>query len=380
MANPKLLYFVTEDWYFCSHRMALAKAARAAGFDISVMTRVTRHGDAIRAAGFELIDLPVDRGGTNPWIELNTLMQVWRAYRHLKPDLVHQVALKPVLYGGIVSLLMPELKTVNLLAGLGTIFSSSHQRAKWLRKVVQPLFSLLFRRPNSQTIVQNRADYALLRDQLRVPESALHLIKGSGVDTDEFRAIPEPPGRVTIALVSRLLWDKGIGEYVAAVGLLKRKGLEFDALLVGSPDHENLAPISQAQLTAWNRQGDVRCVGHVDDVAHFWRDAHIAVLPSFYGEGIPKSLIEAAASGRAIVTTDTPGCDEIVADGENGYLVPVKDVPALATALEKLLTNPALRQAMGLAGRRKVEQEFSDAIVLAQTLAVYRLLLDAAPD
>lgn len=371
-ANKKLLYFVTEDWYFCSHRLALAKLAQQAGFDISVLTRVNRHGHIIHAAGMQLIPLDVDRGGVNPLREIQTLWQVWQVYRQVKPDLVHHVALKPVLYGGVVALFMPRLKIVNLLAGLGVIFSSEQLKARLIQPVVNLLFRILFRRRNTCTIVQNREDYALLLNRFQVPASALRLIKGSGVDTEQFYPSPEPTGRVTVALVSRLLWDKGIGEYVAAIKLLKQKGLQFNALLLGEPDKESMASICPGQLQIWNNEGDVTCLGHIENISQFWTDAHIAVLPSFYGEGVPRCLIEAAASGRPIVTTNIAGCNEIVEDGLNGYLVPIKDAQALAFAMEKLLLDADLRKVMGLAGRKKVENEFSNSIVLEQMLRIYR--------
>jgi len=373
--QPKLLFFVTEDWYFCSHRLALAKAAQRAGYEVSVLTRINKHGEVIDKAGIRVFPLNVERGGINPVTEFFTLLQIAKVYREVKPDIVHHIAVKPVLYGGLVTLFMPDLKVVNLLAGLGVIFTSQRWKAKLLRPWVETLFRVLFRRPNTRTIVQNREDYSVLLQQLHIAQSGVRLIKGSGVDSARFHPSKEPNKMVSIAMVSRLLWDKGVGEYVEAVRLLKQKGVEFNAFLLGQPDPENMASVSLTQVQAWNYQGDVRCIGHVDDIAEFWRNAHIAVLPSYYGEGVPKSLIEAAACGRPIVTTDTAGCHEIVEQGVNGILVPPRNINALANALEKLIFDEQLRQQMGNSGREKVEREFSDEIVLAQTLSVYQELL-----
>lgn len=373
--KPKLLFFVTEDWYFCSHRLALAKTAQQAGFEVSVLTRVDQHGEVIKNEGIKLIPLDFARGGINPIRELRTLWRVRNVYRTCQPDIVHHVALKPVLYGGIVTLFMPGLKVVNLLAGLGTVFSSRQWQVLLLQPLVKLLFRVLFRRANVRTIVQNREDYALLRDRLQIPVSLLKLIKGSGVNTQQFLPAGEPPEPVSIALVSRLLWDKGIGEYVAAVKLLKLKGYQFDAYLVGRPDSENVGSISNEQLQAWDQEGYVHCLGHIEKIAGFWQKVHIAALPSYYGEGVPKCLIEAAACQRPIITSDTAGCLEIVEDGVNGMVVPARNVNALADAIEKLIVDGALRRKMGEAGREKVKQEFSDAIVLLQTLAVYRELI-----
>lgn len=372
--KPKILYFVTEDWYFCSHRLTLAKAAQQAGFDVSVLTRVNQHADLILKEGMQLIPLDVRRGGINLLYELWTLWQISRIYREIKPTIVHHVALKPVLYGSIVALAMPSLKVVNLLAGLGAVFSSDKLKARVLRPLVKALLGRLLRRPNTCSIAQNNEDFAVLLNQLQIPAMALKLIKGSGVDTENFSVLPAPHEPITLALVSRLLWDKGVGEYVAAVKYLKQKGYHFDAILVGKPDPENMASVSSEQLQAWHQDGLIRCLGHIENIAEFWRSAHIAVLPS-YREGLPKSLLEAAACGRPIVTTDTSGCKEVVDDGINGFLVPVRDIQALAEAVEKLILDGQLRQKMGAAGRRKVEQEFSDAIVLKQTLEIYQELL-----
>jgi len=368
---PKtLLYFVTEDWYFCSHRFALAKAAQQQGFNVSVLTSVNQHGDIIRAAGFNLIELNIDRGGINPLRELRTLYQIWRVYQQIKPDIVHHVALKPVLYGGLVALFCPAIHTVNLIAGLGAIFTTNSYKSRLLRPVVILLLRKLFRRANSHMIVQNREDYNLLVNRLLLEPEQVSLIKGSGVDSDRFSPTPEPPGQIRMALVSRLLWDKGVGEYVEAVKLLRQKGLDFTALLVGEPDEKNPATVSAEQYKTWQEEGAVKCLGFVEDIAPVWRDVHIAVLPS-YREGLPKSLLEAAACGRAIVTTDTAGCNEVVHNGVNGLLVPVRDVRALADALEKLILNKPIRQAMGVAGRAMIEKEFSDRHIIAQTLRIY---------
>ncbi|MGH8499527.1 MAG: glycosyltransferase family 4 protein, partial [Methylococcales bacterium] len=228
-----------------------------------------------------------------------------------------------------------------------------------------------FKSSKNRVIVQNTEDRNLLITQLGINENNVVLIKGSGVDTRKFYPKPEPNGKVTMALVSRMLWDKGIGEFVAAIKLLKKRGFDFSAALVGEPDDENLASVSRVQLQGWHDAGLINWLGYREDIAEFWHNAHIAVLPS-YREGLPKSLLEAAACGRSIVTTDTSGCKEIVQNGVNGFLVPVGDAAGLADALEKLILNAELRQTMGQAGRKMVEQDFSDEKVIAETLRVYR--------
>jgi len=372
--KSKVLYFITEDWYFCSHRLALAKAAQSEGYEVAVLTRVNHHGDVIKNYGFNLIPINIDRGGINPIQELRTLFQVWRAYRAFRPDIVHHIALKPVLYGGLVLLVFSKIKSVNLLAGLGAIYSSDKLKARILRPFVGFLLRFLLSFSGSKVVVQNSEDRDVLVRHVGVPERNIVLIKGSGVDTRRYYPVPESGGKARLALVARLLWDKGIGEFIQAVKLLKQRGLSFEALLVGEPDVKNMASVTREQLQDWHDSGVVSWLGFREDVAEIWHQTHIAVLPS-YREGLPKSLLEAAACGRPIVTTDTSGCKEIVQDGVNGFLVPVRDSIALADALGKLIVNPELRQSMGQAGRKLVEQQFSDEIIIAKTLKVYRDLV-----
>ncbi|MBU2572086.1 MAG: glycosyltransferase family 4 protein [Gammaproteobacteria bacterium] len=372
--HPRLLYFVTEDWYFCSHRLNLALAAQCQGFEIHVLTRVSRHGDIILSKGFNLIPLDIERGSTQPVRELKTIFQVWRHYVRIKPDIVHHIALKPAIYGGFVSLFIPKLKTVSLIAGLGSIFSSNSLKARLLKPFVKWVLRFLFNSNMNRIVVQNTEDRGFLIDQLKVNAENVVLIKGSGVDIKLFQPTPEPDGQVIVALVSRLLWNKGIGEYVEAIRILKQRGLIFNAVLVGEPDDENIASVDRSQLEAWQQLGLIEWLVFQENVAAFWQTAHIAVLPS-YREGLPKSLLEAAACGRPIVTTDTSGCKEVVQNGLNGFLVKVGDSVELADALEKLILNADLRQKMGRAGRKLVEQEFSDQKIIAKTLAVYQELI-----
>lgn len=373
--KKKLLFFVTEDWYFCSHRIDLARAAKQAGYQVSVLTRVTRHGDIIRNEGFELIPLQIERGGVNPLRELNTIYQIVKHYKKISPDIVHHVAIKPVIYGGLISIFMQKIKVVNLIAGFGAIFSSNNLKARILRPFVKIIFKRIFARKGSVVVVQNSEDRQLLLDELRVNPYSVSLIKGSGIDIDKFLPSKEPPGIVSIALVSRLLWDKGIKEFVEAVSVLKTKGLEFNAYLVGEPDDSNLASVHHSQLTEWEDNNIVKCIGFKKNIADFWMNNHIAVLPS-YREGLPKSLLESAACSRPIVTTNTSGCKEVVKDGVNGFLVPVRNVELLAKALESLLLNPTLRIKMGEVGRERVIKEFSNEIIINETLGIYKKLME----
>jgi len=373
--KPKLLFFVTEDWYFCSHRIDLARAAKNAGYQVNVLTRINKHGDIIRAEGFDLIPLNIDRDGVNPLTELKTLIKIREIYKNINPDIVHHIALKPVIYGGLITLFNSKTKVVNLVAGFGSIFSSKKLKARILKPIVLFLLKRIFSRVGSCVVVQNTEDKNILINELGVDKNLVVLIKGSGVDIQKYRQTKEPYGIVKIALVSRLLWDKGIKEFVEAVKILKKRGAKFSALLVGEPDDNNMAAVSRENLQEWQELGLVECLGYVEDISSFWKNTHIAVLPS-YREGLPKSLLEAAACGRPIVTTDTSGCKEVVIDDNNGFLVPIMDSQSLADALDKLINNADLRHKMGENGRERVTHEFSDEKIIFETLQVYRKSLN----
>lgn len=372
-APPRLLFLVTEDWYFCSHRLPLACAARDAGFDVAVATRVTAHGERIRAAGLRLIPLTLRRSGRNPWRELMSIAEITRLYRAEKPDIVHHVALKPVLYGSLAARIAAIPSVVNALAGMGYVFTSGKPSARLLRPLVTLAFRLLLKR--GCIILQNPDDRAvLLKAGVAFPEQ-ITLIRGSGVDTAHFTPVPEPDAAVPlVVLPARMLWDKGVGEFVAAAHMLRDEGLAARFMLAGDRDPDNPAAIPAAQLETWRAAGIVEWHGRQEDMARLLAQSHIVCLPS-YREGLPKALLEAAASGRAIVATDVPGCREAVRHGVNGLLVPARDAAALADALRRLITDPALRREFGQRGREMAEKKFSVEKITAETLALYRKLL-----
>ena len=374
MRQPRLVFFVTEDWYFCSHRLTLACAARAAGFDVAVVTRVQRHAAQIRDAGIELIPIDLARSSKNPFTESRTLSQLIRIYRRLKPDIVHHVALKPVLYGTIAARLAGVPTVINALAGLGYLFSSMDFAARLSRPLLEIGFRTLLK-PN-RVIVQNPDDRQLLVERGLINAQRTTLIRGSGVDLAAFAPAPEANGIPLIVLPARLLWDKGVGEFVAAARLLRQQNVAARLALVGAPDPANPASVPQATLEAWRAEGVVELWGWRDDMAQVFRDCHVACLPS-YREGLPKALLEAAACGRPLVTCDVPGCREVVRHGINGLLVPLRNPAALAAALKQLVENPQQRAAFGRAARDLAAAEFSLSAVIDQTLALYRELAPA---
>jgi len=373
---PKLLFLVTEDWYFCSHRLPLARAAKAAGYEVVVATRVGAHAEAIIAEGFKLVPIGLRRSSQNPWREIKAILEIAGIYRRERPDLVHHVALKPVLYGSIAARLTRVPAVVNALAGLGFVFASESLKARLLRPWVVGALRLLLDARERVLIVQNPDDRRMLVEGGVVKPARVRLIRGSGVDIRRFAPTPEPVGTPLVVLPSRLLWDKGVGEFVAAARLLKAQGVEARFVLVGDGDPENPATIPDGTLEAWRAEGVVEWWGRREDMSAVLESSSIACLPS-YREGLPKVLLEAAACGRPLVATDVPGCREIVIDGSNGLLVPVRDAPALADAIGRLLADPGLRVAMGRRGRELVEAQFSEERVVMQTLAVYRELAGA---
>lgn len=371
--RPKLIFLVTEDWYFCSHRLPLACAARDAGFDVAVATRVTAHGERIRSAGLRLIPIALRRSSRNPWSELQAIREIAAIYRREKPDIVHHVAMKPVLYGSLAAKIAGVPHTVNALAGMGYVFTSQNASARLLRPWIILAFRFLLR--NTRVILQNPDDRDSLLSAGILNESQAVLIRGSGVDTDVFRYTPEPDtGTPLIVLPARMLWDKGVGEFVAAAEMLRKDGIAANFVLAGERDADNPAAISLEQLQQWHAAGTVTWLGKQEDMPALLARSHIVCLPS-YREGLPKALLEAASSGRAIVATDVPGCREVVRHGENGLLVSPRDSTALAHALRQLIEDAALRRRYGRNGRAIAEQEFSVARVSAETLALYRELL-----
>jgi glycosyltransferase involved in cell wall biosynthesis len=366
MTGPRLLFLVTEDWYFCSHRLDLAKAAQAAGYQVHVATRVAEHGRLIEDCGFQLHDLRLGRRVGNPLAEILALACL---FRRLRPAILHAVALKPAVFGSLAARLTGVPAVVNAVSGLGYVFINRHGFAGLLRPLMITAIRFLFGGRNRHVIAQNADDKAFF-DTL-VASCRVHLIRGAGIDVEKFVPYPEQPGVPVAALVARLLWDKGVGELVDAARLLKRRGVPLRVALVGKPDPANPRTIGEATVRQWVAEGAVEWWGHQDDIGEVWRQAQIAVLPS-YREGLPKALLEAAACGRPLVTTDVPGCNELVADGDNGLLVPVRQVPPLADALERLATDPALRARLGARARERAEREFSSRQVIAAHLALYR--------
>ena len=376
--RPRLLFLVTEDWYFWSHRLPVARAARDAGFEVVIATRVQDHGERIRAEGFRLHALPWRRRGDGVFGAGCALAAIAALYRRERPDIVHHVALKPVLFGAAAArLAFPRGAGRPMQIAAVTGLGSGLNPASRLGELARPVLgrALRFACAGGRVIVQNPEDSVALAG-LGVAPARIVLIRGSGVDTGYFMTLPEPPEPpVRVALVARMLRSKGILDAVAAVRLLRAQGAAIELSLAGPTDPDNRDSLDAAALAALAAEPGVEWLGPVADVRTVWRRAAIAVLPSTYGEGVPKALLEAAACGRPIVGYDVPGVREVVRTGETGLLVTPHDVEALAAALGALAADPPRRRVMGRAGRALVEREFADERIAGETLALYRALL-----
>ena len=366
--NHRLAFVVTEDWWLWSYWIGLVKAAQDAGYAVTVVTRVGEFGERIRELGLDLVDVDFGRGRLSPRINLRTFRRLHAVYRRLQPHLVHHVALQPVVLGTAAAALAEGPAVVNTIAGMGYTLASNRVRARILRPMVLPALGWALRR--SHTIVQNPDDAALV-ESLGARPDHIAVVRGTGIDMEWFTPCPEPEGPVRVSMVSRLLWTKGVGEFIEAASAVRKTRNDIVFTLVGAPDEGNPEAVPAERVAAWAAAGLIEWWGHREDIADVWAQSHIAVLPSWYREGIPASLLEAAACGRPILTTDMPGCREAVRNGDNGLLVPARDARALADAVMALVNDPARRISMGAMGRRRADSEFSCARIHEETLCVY---------
>ena len=375
--RPRVLFLVTEDWYFVSHRLALAEHVRAAGFEVVVGTRCGAAAAHIRAAGIALAEVPFERSLRHPLRDLRALVACIRLIRRVRPDVVHLVSLKPILLGAsALALAAPRTPALWAFTGMGYLFTSEATLARCLRPLVTRLLALLHRPHRSAVVVQNEDDRALLAS-LHIADESLRVIAGAGVDLEAFRPREPLPAVPLVLLPARLLRDKGVGEFAAAAARIRATRPEVRCVLAGALDRDNHGAIERAELDDWLARGIVEWWGHCTDMAAVYNEATVVCLPS-YREGYSKALLEAAACGRALVASDVPGCRELCRDGVTGRLVPARDDAALAEAVLDLIDHPARCADMGRAARELVEREHGVARVAGATVAVYRELIEAA--
>jgi glycosyltransferase involved in cell wall biosynthesis len=371
----RLLFIVSEDWYFVSHRLHLAQAALRAGYEVGLITRVSSQRDVIESAGITVIDWNIIRRSGHPWQELKSLVDLWRGIRSFQPDIVHAVAVKPVVYAALACRFSGVKARVSALGGLGFIFSSSKKSARFLRPFIVSLFRFALGGKKSLLILQNPDDSTLLLSAGVISKKQMRLIRGAGVDTDAFAPARNPAKNPMIILPARMLWDKGVGEFVDAARHIRAQKPNVRFVLVGTPDDQNPESVPVEQLSKWNGEGIVEWWGRMDNMPEVYNQGTVVCLPSSYGEGLPKSLLEAASCGLPIVTYDVPGCREVVQDQVNGFLVPLRDSQRMIEALMGLIDNPDVCAQMGKAGREVVLNEFSQELVADQTMKVWDELL-----
>ena len=372
-AAKRLLFLLNDAPFFVSHRLALAVAARRAGMEVHVAVPYEEGPvAAIQAAGIQHHDYPLRRGTRGPLGELRLIIAMARLMREIRPDLLHCVTMKPVLYGGLLARLMKLPAVVHAVTGLGYLFLIEGAAARLQRRFVLALYRFALGHGNSRAIFQNPDDLELFRQHDLVDPAKVVMIRGCGVDMQIFK--PQFGEAGLVVFPARIIGDKGAREFVEAARLLKQKSVAARCVLVGRTDPDNPTYISEDEIKDWQQKGDVEWWGFEDDMPALLGRAEIVCLPS-YREGLPRVLIEAAASGKAIVTTDVPGCREVVTEGDNGFLLPARDGAAIAAALERLLGDSELRQRMGGQSRQRAVAEFSLEDFVARSLATYRAVL-----
>ncbi len=362
----KIILFANTDWYLYNFRLPLAETLRARGNEVIFISPRGEYAPKLTELGFRWLEFPFSRRGMNPLAELGAIFRLWSLYQREKPDLVHHFTIKCVLYGSTAAHLARIPRIINAITGLGYAFSEENRLLGTLARL---LYRFLLK--NTQVIFQNPDDLeTFTQAKLLRPEQA-HLIRSSGLDLTRFTPQPETKNQPPLVILpARLLRDKGVLEFVAAARLLKQRGTSVRMALVGDPDPHNPSSVSLQEIQGWVAEGIVDAWGWQERMSDAYAASHIVCLPS-YREGVPRTLLEAAASGRAIVTTDAPGCREVVQHGVNGLLVPPRDPKALADAIQTLLENPVLRQQMARRGREIVEREFSSELVIEKTLKAY---------
>ena len=365
----RVLLLANTDWYLYNFRFSLAKAIRDEGHEVVLASPPGKYASRFQQEGFRWVGVPIRRFSANPVRELATIVKIFLLYRREKPDLVHHFTIKCVVYGSLVARLLGIRGIVNSITGLGYVFSGEDWRARLLRTPIVTLYRRILGR--TQVIFQNAEDREFFLKLGIASSENCHLVRGSGVDIERFRSSPQPEGIPVVILASRLLWDKGVGEFVQAAVLVKGQGMPARFVLVGTPDPENPNSVPETQLKLWADQGIVEWWGMRENMPSVIEQSSVVCLPSAYGEGVPKILIEAAACGRPVVASDAPGCRDIVHHGVNGLLVPPRDAPAVAEAVLRLLTDPDLRKEMGERGVQIARDSFSVQQVIRETLRIY---------
>lgn len=373
----KIAFIINNTDFLLSHRLPVILGAQKKGFQVHVIAPDSSTNQILKKHNVISHDIFLSRGGNNPFVDLVTLFQLIKILKQINPDIVHLVTIKPTLYGGIASRIAKVPHVVAAVSGLGTVFLSKGLMSGFRRILVTRLYRCALRHNNIKVIFQNPDDRKLLIDADILSISDSSLIRGSGVDLEKYPFLPEDNHGNTVVMASRLLRDKGIYEYIEAARLLKQRKISVNMKIIGSPDPCNPTSVTEEELNKWKSENIVEFCGFRSDIAEQYAEANIVCLPS-YREGLPKCLVEAAACGRAVVTTDVPGCRDAIEANVTGMLVNVRDAKSLANAIEYLLNNPEKRIGMGKAGRLLAENEFSIEYIVDQHLSIYKELMQCS--
>ncbi len=371
----KVLFVVNEARFFLSHRLPLGLEAKARGWEVVVVTAPMTGEEELRQYGFYHRTVPLSRSGFVPTQEIASYRALKQIYRSEKPDLVHHVTIKPVIYGSFAARTARVPAVVNAVPGMGFVFTRRGAKAAVLRSLVNMLYRLAFSHDNMRVIFQNSEDLRGFLAHAIVKRPAAVLIRGSGVDLARFRPEAQPSGPVTFLLVARMLRDKGVYEYAKAASRARETHADWRFLLAGGVDPGNPTSLGEAELKELEQRYGIEWLGHCDNISDLMARCHIVCLPTFYREGVPKTLLEAAAAGRAMIASDIAGCREVVTDGVTGLLVPPREVDALTDAMLRLGSDARLRERCGRAARDKAEAVFSVDDVVEHTFRVYDELL-----
>jgi glycosyltransferase involved in cell wall biosynthesis len=370
----KLHFVVNEDWAFISHFFERAVAAQSAGYNVGISAHCGEKRVVLESSGFVIYPHNISRSGTNPFIEIQNLFAMIKVFRKSKPDIIHLIALKPIVIGAIAARIYGKAQVVCAPIGMGYLFSSNDRKARLLQPIVRFVLRRLLNFKNTQVIIENEEDCESLVSGNFVKTSNIQVIKGAGVDLSLYKAIPENLDAQVVTMFSRVLRDKGVLDYVEAAKIVHREFPNAVFQLVGDCDLGNPTSFSESEVRSWESAGSIKWLGYRTDVPELLAASNIVCLPS-YREGLPKTLIEACAAQRAIVATDVTGCREVVSHGSNGLLVPARNPQKLAEAISQLLGDPVQRTSFAKNGIARAETEFASSIVIEQTLAVYKKVL-----
>ena len=372
--SAKLLFIINDLNFFLSHRLPIAVAAKQNGLEVHIATPQNNCEDVIRANGFFFHPIRIYRSSVNPFKEIVSLCDIYRLQKKLKPDILHLVTIKPVIYGGISARFAKTKSIVAAVPGLGSAFRENGFKGQVLNKVVSRLYKTALHNKNIKVIFQNKDDKEIITKFCKLSEEQTALIPGSGVDLKEYQFLPEPDsdGTPVLVMASRLLRDKGVPEFIDAAKIFKKRGISAEFWLAGEIDPGNPTSVTESELNEWKKEDIVKILGFRSDIAALFSKSNIVIFPSSYREGLPKVLVEAAACGRAVITTDTPGCRDAIIPNKTGVLVPIKNANAVADAAEYLINNPETRKAFGKAGREFAEQVFNIEDIVEKHLKIYR--------